>query len=579
MAGESLIIGNGNWGVKSGNLLGYNLNNAKYVPRELAFTRATTGTRTNGALLVEEVPYNLVQYSEQFDNGVWSKSASSVNANITTAPDGTLTADKLVEDTTNASHSLVQTFSNLTTSLSYTLSVYLKASERFRFRVRLSGYSGANDAAINLNTQSVIGGGTLTNVGNGWFRFSYTINTGTGGTAPLTAITLQDDSGNSTYLGNGTSGAFIWGAQLVAGSSPLDYLPTTTRLNIPRIDYSTGTAALLMEPQRTNLALQSSSFSDAYYSKSNLSVNANTSTSPSGVIDADTLVENTLSGGHFIFRPGFPLGTNTASVYAKANTRNFIYVALFDGTSDFGAYFNLSNGTIGNIDSGVTATITNAGDGWYRCAITFTSAVGVTFSMGIAQSNGVRSYTGNGTGSIDLWGAQLEVGAYATSYIPTTSASVTRNADTLSLNNIFTNGFITSIGGTWFLNLKNNIPIIRDGIESGIYIDSSSAGFTNGFNIRNAAAAARVSISKWIAGAGTPLYTTTADNVKIAIKWNGTTADIFQNGVKVVSATSFAITNMEFLQALGNVSARKYIASSILFPTPLTDAECLLITS
>lgn len=409
MAGESLIIGNGNWGVKSGNLLGYNLNEAKYVPRELTFTRATTGTRTNGALLVESTP-----------------------------------------------------------------------------------------------------------------------------------------------------------------------------LSTPRIDYSTGTAALLMEPQRTN-AIRNSNMVGASVSPSTLPTNwvrQNTSGLTESIVGVgienglnyiDINLSGTATGANDAYSFDQTISASigqtwTNSWYFKliSSTPNMVRLATqeFNGVS----FLNV-------VTQDITPTTNLA-----RYAQTKTLVgTGVTNVRAMIYINFVIGQTYNTT--IRIAQPQMELGAYATTIIPTTSASVTRNADALSLNNIYTNGFITSSGGTWFLNLKNNIPIIRDGLESGIFIDSSSAGFTNGFNIRNSlSSSVRVSISKWIAGAGTPLYATTANDVKIAIKWNGITADIFENGVKVISATSFAITNMEFLYALGNVSARKYIASSILFPNPLSDAECINIT-
>jgi hypothetical protein len=55
----SLVIGNGNWAVKSDSLLGYKINGGKYYPREMSVVRATTGTRINEDGLVELVPYNL----------------------------------------------------------------------------------------------------------------------------------------------------------------------------------------------------------------------------------------------------------------------------------------------------------------------------------------------------------------------------------------------------------------------------------------------------------------------------------------------------------------------------------------
>jgi len=175
---------------------------------------------------------------------------------------------------------------------------------------------------------------------------------------------------------------------------------------------------------------------------------------------------------------------------------------------------------------------------------------------------------------------QLETGSYATSYIPTTTSTVTRVADTMSRNNIYTNGLITSAGGTWFLELNNNVLLVRDGFSYGIFINSSSIANGNGFNIRHSTTnlLERLRINKTTLGIDTALYTTLTNNIKVAIKWNETTADVFVNGIKVVSATAFTTTNMEFLNGTAQ-EVPKYIKSMILFPTPLTDAEMASLTT
>jgi hypothetical protein len=87
-----------------------------------------------------------------------------------------------------------------------------------------------------------------------------------------------------------------------------------------------------------------------------------------------------------------------------------------------------------------------------------------------------------------------------------------------------------------------------------------------------------LAINKVISGVSTPLYLTTTDTVKLAIKWNGTTADVFANGTKVVSATSFTPTNMEFLRGeLTQVPA--FIQAMALYPTPLSDTDCTTLTT
>lgn len=174
---------------------------------------------------------------------------------------------------------------------------------------------------------------------------------------------------------------------------------------------------------------------------------------------------------------------------------------------------------------------------------------------------------------------QLEIGAYATSYIPTTTSTVTRNQDLMTLNNIYTNNFITSAGGTLFVEIDNNFSLVRDaGTLESLAIQTSSTNNDNALWIRTFSGGNRLAIGKRIATVETNLYTTLTDKVKIAFDWNGATADVFVNGVKVITANSFNITNMQYFISNGT-DVPKYIKSIILFPTPLTDAQMASLTT
>ena len=272
----------------------------------------------------------------------------------------------------------------------------------------------------------------------------------------------------------------------------------------------------------------------------------------------------------------------TTSIYAKKNTNNFIQI--YNIISFFGsnvwANFDLNNGVVGSVGTATTASIQNVGNGWYRCAITGTatasSSGSISFFNLITSATSVRGENNSLSTSVFLWGAQLEAGSYATSYIPTTTASVTRNADSITRNNIYTNGLITAAGGTWFVEIRNNISRTRD-LASRIGIGDTSNLGANNISL-GSASNGRATMQKFIAGIPTGLFTTTTDTCKLAIKWNGATADIFQNGVKVVSATAFTTTNMEFLKS-NTLGVPFFINQMALFPTPLTDAQCLALTA
>jgi cytochrome c-type biogenesis protein CcmE len=137
---------------------------------------------------------------------------------------------------------------------------------------------------------------------------------------------------------------------------------------------------------------------------------------------------------------------------------------------------------------------------------------------------------------------------------------------------------ITSSGGTWFVELRGNLVYTRDAFSEGIRIADVSTGANNGFEIRNGGGVANLAINKRISSAGTTLFLTSTSTVKIAIKWNGTTADVFVNGTKQVSATAFTTTNMEFL-ACGSADVPKFIQSMALYPSPLSDTDCTTLTT
>ena len=229
---------------------------------------------------------------------------------------------------------------------------------------------------------------------------------------------------------------------------------TATRINasgvlesvasgVARLDYDPVTLAprgLLVEEQRTNLFTYSEQFDNAVWVKTRASVTANAVTSPDGTVDAEKVVEDTSASTTHHVSNGATLASGvayTASFYLKAAERTWAYISLAStafGTAA-GAYFNLSTGVIGTVSSGVTASILPAGNGWYRCIVTRTTVASGTGQAFVNLSTGdtVTLYTGDGTSGLYIWGAQLEAGSFATSYIPTLAASATRSADTASV--------------------------------------------------------------------------------------------------------------------------------------------------
>lgn len=171
-----------------------------------------------------------------------------------------------------------------------------------------------------------------------------------------------------------------------------------------------------------NLLSYTEDFSNAYWPKNGSSVTSNTTIAPNGTTTADSLIEDGTTGAHRL-TPSITTGSTgqiTYSVYAKYNGRQYVVLALseFSGT-DRRAWFDIQNGTIGTVNTNLTASISNEGNGWYRCAITIANSTSSNFPyIWMSNADASLTYAGNGTSGIYLWGAQLELGSTATTYQP-----------------------------------------------------------------------------------------------------------------------------------------------------------------
>lgn len=234
--------------------------------------------------------------------------------------------------------------------------------------------------------------------------------------------------------------------------------------NVPRFDYDPVTLAprgLLVEEQRTNLLTFSAEFDNAAWNNlSNATWSANQGIAPDGTLTADALVETTATGFHQYFRgvPGLTAGTGYVySCFLKAGLRTQGRIQIDTiGTNGVYADFDLSNGSIGLVTTyGTGATslgagIAPAGNGWFRVWIGMSHATITTFfPQMFLRNSGSLSYAGVVANAMLLWGAQLEAGASPTSYIPTTSAAVTFNADVAVMTGTAFSNWFNAAAGTF----------------------------------------------------------------------------------------------------------------------------------
>jgi hypothetical protein len=241
-----------------------------------------------------------------------------------------------------------------------------------------------------------------------------------------------------------------------------DGLIKTATTNEARFDHGPTTGeslGLLVEESRTNLLLQSEDFSTTWL-QSNTNIATNTGTSPAGSSTADKIIANTTNGQHFRRQDVAITAstTYTLSVYAKADGYNFIAVSpgAF-AIADYITWFDLSSGTIGTNTAGNTASIQSMGNGWYKCSVTRTTNVGqVTMSnrFYVCSADNVSSFEGDNASGLFLWGAQLEAGSFPTSYIPTTTATVTRSADVASISGSNFSGWFNATKGTIYGSMR-----------------------------------------------------------------------------------------------------------------------------
>jgi hypothetical protein len=432
----------------------------------VTFTRASNGMFTNSAGVLQTAATNLVLRSEEFDDASWTKENASITTNTTTAPDGTITADTYSGTSTSGIRQSV----TLTSGTVYTISFYVKSAGLGNngFRLIIDGTKPSSNFTATSN----------------WQRFTFTATSAN--TGPRTCGIIRNSL-------NAAIDVFIWGAQVEQSSTVGEYIPTTSTINsAPRFDHNPTTGeslGLLVEEQRTNLCLQSEDFSTTW-STNGTTVTVNSIASPAGATTADALFETSDTSEHRIRQnfTGLTADTNyTISVYVKdLGGRNLSIRVLDTDNTDNGYLANFSplSGTVvtaaTSIGSGVAAStsITALLGGWHR--VTLTGNAGATCTKYILDffslSGTTISFAGDTGKGLYLWGAQLEAGAFPTSYIPTTTAAVTRSADVASITGSAFSSWANNNQGTIF----SDSLVIASGIKTqGVWSLSGGLISTN----------------------------------------------------------------------------------------------------
>ena len=549
------------------------------------FTRTTAATFVGSNGLIQTTPQsrNLLTFTQEFDNAAWTAVRASVTANSTAAPDGTNTADTLVEDTTASNSHRLQRIVNIPGS-SIVTSVFLKAAGRNWAYVRVDDGATVRFAYFNLATGAIgtVSAGfsaSITSVGNGWYRCAAVLASPSATATGNVVFGSATADNSDVYTGTGIASLFIWGAQLELGSTATDYTRNFGGLFPPRFDYDPVTLAprgLLIEEQRTNLVLRSEEFNNVYWTPTGGTVTANATTSPDGTANADNLVEDTSTGFHRVFAsPACAANTTyTFTAYVKAAGRT--QVRLLE-TTVLGAVFDLASGTVASTDAGVTASIQNAGNGWYRCRITNTTGAGQTAYVAQIQaiSAGNILYTGNGAAALSLYGAQLEAGAFATSYIPTVASQVTRTADVAAINAPNFAPWYNSAQGTFVAEFQT---IFNGTAPASSYI----LAFDNNASKRIVYIGQAVDTASTFDGATivSSVGDVTGSISKVASAYSTSDRAIVSNGGSVATgAVAAGYSTASLLNIAGVAATNGHIRSIRYYPSRLSNAQLQALTA
>jgi hypothetical protein len=524
---------------------------------------AATRVDVNG--LIEKGRENLLPYSNQFNQ--WSDNAGVTETGGQSGYDGTNDAWKITLTSNSGSVRELVTHNGV-----YTLSLYAKAGNKNWLALYLAGtptpyvYFDLANGVLGSNVGNNAITSKIEDAGGGWYRCSVIYNANITGT---TRIFPADSNGVLAYANDYI---YIQDAQLEQGLVATDYIETGASTaqagileDLPRLDYSGGAScpALLLEPQRLNYIPQSEPFNGGdWLVSSSAAIVSNATISPEGLQNAAEVQGP--SGSSFIYDVLNLTAstTHTTSFYIKNNnsTRTQFFAANESTYS-----INWDGLTIDSVDSGVYYE--SVGNNWYR-----------VWSTQDSNSDGqfiTRFYPSNAGASVYLYGYQVEAGSYPTSYIPTYGSAVTRSGEYIynTTTNFKTEGIL---GSTWtFMYDQTFVNVARDAASSVFLIDNGNGGdgLTNVRISLNSNGSFRLQDSD-----GTQLGT---GGNKILCRYDGSTIAWFIDGslLNSHSVTDADFANLDRYNPSQNNKKKVILNQILIFPTALTDSECIALTT
>ena len=608
--------------------------NSKTLDPRITFTRGSTATYWDGKTTTK-AEENLVRYSQAITeaNGYWNDGGlGTLTVNATTAPDGTTTASSWVPNTNASSHYFYTMGLINAADQRHVHSIYMKANGYNygwlgSYDNIVGGYTYIVVNLTNGNIESTYTGanasgvsGSVTSVGNGWYRVQLTAILGYSYLSAGAINTATNIAGNvPNFTGNGTSGIYIWGAQsewdrtsatayTATTSQPIvKYQPVlqTAGTDDARFDHDPVTGeskGLLIEESRVNYITSSENLAGSGGEAGNDGYISNIAVAPDGTLTADKLLQTdgTSSRQRRYDLSGLSTAnqTVTASVYVKSDgSWQYAMVMLSDNSARRSSVtVDLDTGEItdaGPTGSGAgtydSSSVEDVGNGWYRISLTGRSATGdVQYYLNVGMSNTATpsdkdypTFTGNRYKGILVWGKQLEVGSFPTSYIPTSGSTVTRSSDKASLTGASFTEFYNPTEGTLFTDAITS----QSSTSYMFYI--SDGTYTNRIGTyQNANGYARFLVrsnsSTSVDTLGTTAYSR-GDSMRFAAAYaandvaavdNGSTAQT-DNGVNVPFSTGEAYIGAD---AAGFVSNSAHFKKVAYYPQRLSNATLQAMT-
>jgi len=532
MANPSLQIGNDNWAIKEDNLLGYSTAGTRFVPQPITMTRASAGTRVNPSGLVETV--ELLGSEEVTDgnfptpNTEWSSfGLATISENIVNFVDaGSNTYSGITQD--------INSFSAKQYKIEITVTNWISGNIQATF--------SSNNASFNIT-------------GNG----TYSVY--------LTPVSNGDDIGLVRDYSSGAD--FSYSITNVS-------VKEATKNDLARVDYTDGTSSLLAEPERRNLVTYSEVISNLSLltgGAGTYTITDNYTDSPEGVQNASRVqmsIVDTNDGANYSL-----IALNSSMTNGVTREISFYAKSLTGLNQEVLVYWSTAKQIV---------TLTND---WQRFEISGTS--NQSGAVLIGARGGATQYYAGGDANLDfaLWGLQVEDdgsgggSSYATSYIPTSGGTVTRNQDIFSRDGI--GSLINSEQGVLFVE----IAALADDL-TGRYITISDGGTNNMIRFYYNTNSNGLTARYYVGNTTQCNFAHTLSNAttfnKIAFKWKVNDFSLWVNGTEVATETSGAVNvadtfnEIDFRLGGGNNFYGK-VKQLQVFKTALSDSELATLTT